>query len=1452
MRKLGTLMLSILLTVSLLGSPGAVQAAGTPYYEAVLGELQAKGIDTAGSTFMFGDSETTAVMLDDPSTPVVREGKFHISGLKAADVTAQVIEVTEMPFTRAFRVRTGTRDVNGAGWMASLKGMLDRPVKQGDVFLLKFYARNVTDNLNLTQTAVSGAAMKKFDNGSYTSWEVPGKGSAVNAGSEWREFYATFRASADIDPAQTPDEAWLEWYVYEQTQVMDIGGAVLINFGGRDDAFVRSLPVTELDLTYPGRSEPAAWREQANARIDRHRKGNIRIAVKDGSGSPIPDASVEVRMKEHRFPFGTAITSGFVNGTDADSRIYRQMLTQLFNKAVFDNDQKWQAWEGEWTPSIGEHQVAKAVPWLLSQGMDIRGHVYVYPNDGNTPNAYKTATGETLFIAVRDSILERGSYPGVKGNYADWDVVNEAQSSKDIQNKLKDYYLSQGKPANQAYYDWFAFAKQADPNAKLYWTDAGMLGRGKYQERLFLYEMMTDLLDTGSHPPVPVDGIGEQAHFSVYNFPHPGRADNEEPAVVPATVVDILEEAHGKFGLPIGIMEYDLSIDRSDPKQVAFQADYTSDFYTAAFSMPFVSQIMTWGFWEGAHWIPSAAYFNRDWSIRPNGQALIDRLYKTWWTEAQGVTDGAGLYETDGFLGTYEITVTAGGKTVRQTADITEPKASGSVNTVVVTVSGETESPDPRLDASDSLDNFDRIYRKSDAFAIVTGGGDFGGDASRAALADAAAGELVYKLSNLEDFRVKAFHRGNQPGTVAFHTSVNGTDWTPVPVVTVGEAALPDGWRTVTYKQAGSIHKGMAHLLRITVTPPAGGAPSDVQIGRVDLRSSLWEDVLNDRTPPAEVADLRAELSDGKVLLRWTDPSDRDLHRIRIAVEGAGAMPEKTVDKGVQRAEFGPLPDGTPLTFVVSAEDELGNRSAGAVLPVTTLAFEHTYTDKMDFTWADVGTFWTDPARAGYLVGRSGGWELNADVGMMHLNAKGPDHVVYRYEGLDSFSGHFYMNGPSNYKAYVSPDGSEGSWTEIPLSLAPPVRIQEDNEWNLSIDFRNAAHVPRGTRFLKLEVSRPADGWGWTAGIMDLRLNGPLADGGTMPLPENTWTDPFDYADTIRFAPYVAAHTGNWMPIYGTDSMFLTDSQSGASLVYHIPGAELTGLQARARMNVEAEYRFYASAVNSDNPDDWTEIPVRTTPPRDTGGYWSDFEIASGQLPAGTQYVKAVVRQVSGWASGFYSLSLNYRYASPPEPSGNADLASLTVVPGALTPAFDPAVTSYTVEVGHETVSVDVTAAAADAAGAAIKVDGTEQPGGSVRSIPLAGDTTVIRVDVTAENGTSTRTYTVTVHRLPDQSPPAEVADLRTVSGHKQLTLNWTDPSDADLAGVEIVREGAAPVFIAKGVQTAVFDGLDNKRTYAFTVRTVDSAGNKSAGLQVSGVAFPGKSETHRKDRKDA
>jgi hypothetical protein len=154
----------------------------------------------------------------------------------------------------------------------------------------------------------------------------------------------------------------------------------------------------------------------------------------------------------------------------------------------------------------------------------------------------------------------------------------------------------------------------------------------------------------------PLDGIGLQSHVG------------GNPTDMPRIWAAMNKFAALKPGMRLGITEFDINF-RGD---LELEGDFTRDFTILAFSHPAVEMFTMWGFHDPYHWLKYAPLFNADGSLKPSGQAWTDLVHNQWITKASGKANARGEYSTRGFLGDYEITVTASGKT--KTVQSTLPK----------------------------------------------------------------------------------------------------------------------------------------------------------------------------------------------------------------------------------------------------------------------------------------------------------------------------------------------------------------------------------------------------------------------------------------------------------------------------------------------------------------------------------------------------------------------------------------------------------------------------------------------------------------------------------------------------------------------------------------------------------------------------------------------------------
>ncbi|MCL6577174.1 cadherin-like beta sandwich domain-containing protein, partial [Kyrpidia sp.] len=144
-------------------------------------------------------------------------------------------------------------------------------------------------------------------------------------------------------------------------------------------------------------------------------------------------------------------------------------------------------------------------------------------------------------------------------------------------------------------------------------------------------------------------------------------------------------------------------------------------------------------------------------------------------------------------------------------------------------------------------------------------------------------------------------------------------------------------------------------------------------------------------------------------------------------------------------------------------------------------------------------------------------------------------------------------------------------------------------------------------------------------------------------------------------------------------------------------------------------------------------------------------------LNQGPNTISIEVTSPDGTTQKVYTLSVNGTVT-------NADLQSLTVTPGTLSPTFSGTTTAYTVNVGNAVDRVDVTAVSLKT-GVSMLLNGSSLVSGQAQTVNLNIGSNVLSIQVVAPGG-GTKTYTVTVYRAP--STNADLGSLTVSAG----TLN--------------------------------------------------------------------------------
>lgn len=512
-------------------------------------------------------------------------------------------------------------------WTAMLKLCIDEPLEQGDALLLaaevktdEVGTQDYRPQITFLCTQTSGESKTRL------------LSKLVRPGTDWQLFTFPFTVKQDA----APGEAYVIFAPGPMPQNVDIRSLRVVNY--KKNRTVDELPKTRIH--YQGQDPDAPWRQAAQERIDQIRKQDLTVQVTGPDGNPLAGATVEIRMQNHAFAFGSAVNARFLAETAPDNpdRVrYLEAFFKNFNWATPENGLKQAAWE-----KGSRAQVMPMLDLLQAKGIKIHGHTLIWGWDeaayGVMPESSRALFGDPAALQAHllESITDRVA--AVKGRVEHWDVINEQIERRAYQDVVGfDKTL-----------EWFAAVRAVDPRAGLMINDFDILN-GKNVDAYV--QMIRNYQVAG----VQLAAIGVQGHMS---------------RPVDLDVVWKNLDKLAALGLPILITEFDLESDDE-----ALQADYMHDLLTQLFSHPAVEGFIQWGFWAGMHWRPDAALYRTDWSEKPNLLAYRKLVFGDWMTRAELTAGADGTIHLCGFKGDYTVTVRSGEKTDYRTFQLaSEPQ----------------------------------------------------------------------------------------------------------------------------------------------------------------------------------------------------------------------------------------------------------------------------------------------------------------------------------------------------------------------------------------------------------------------------------------------------------------------------------------------------------------------------------------------------------------------------------------------------------------------------------------------------------------------------------------------------------------------------------------------------------------------------------------------------------
>ena len=259
-----------------------------------------------------------------------------------------------------------------------------------------------------------------------------------------------------------------------------------------------------------------------------------------------------------------------------------------------------------------------------------------------------------------------------------------------------------------------------------------------------------------------------------------------------------------------------------------------------------------------------------------------------------------------------------------------------------------------------------------------------------------------------------------------------------------------------------------------------------------------------------------------------------------------------------------------------------------------------------------------------------------------------------------------------------------------------------------------------------------------------------------------------------------------------------------------------------------------------------------------------EVEYADGvvSLSVGNNVITIEVTAEDGETTRTYTVTVTRAEPPTPELSDDATLNALTLS-GIDFGTFDSTTSSYTAQVANSVSQTTLTPTVSDSgASYVVKLGGVEDDD---REISLAVGSNVITIEVTAEDGETTRTYTVTVTRAEPPSTDASLSALTlsgvdfgtfasgttsyTASVANSVSQTTVTPTVNDSGASYVVKLGGVEdddreISLAVGsnvitIEVTAEDG-ETTRTYTVTVTRAEppSTDASLSALTLSGVDF--------------
>ena len=405
------------------------------------------------------------------------------------------------------------------------------------------------------------------------------------------------------------------------------------------------------------------FEKRYNDGIEKYRKGDISITVKDQSGAPVKNAKIEIKQKSHEFKYGANIFMLDELESEEKNNKYKEIMADFGNMATLPF--YWDALE----PEKGKPRYDKnskkiyrrppidlIIEFCEKHNIEPREHALAY--DHFFPAWLKDSSVDEVKDALENRCKE------IADRYKDKIPTIEVTNEMFWPNGHTSFYKEPD------FVQWcFKTAEKYFPKNQLVineYTHACWLKRDE--------QSYPDIIENTLKSGARIDAIGMQYHMF---FKKDDEYKETRQFYCPEQLYNQMD-FYAKFGKPLQITEVTIPAYSWNDEDEEIQAKIIEILYKIWFSHESVEQIIYWNMIDGYAHVADATpekisetqgnmrvgenYFHGgllrfDMTPKPAYYTIKNLFEKVWHTEENLLTDESGTINLKGFFGDYDIVI---------------------------------------------------------------------------------------------------------------------------------------------------------------------------------------------------------------------------------------------------------------------------------------------------------------------------------------------------------------------------------------------------------------------------------------------------------------------------------------------------------------------------------------------------------------------------------------------------------------------------------------------------------------------------------------------------------------------------------------------------------------------------------------------------------------------------